>query len=224
MAITKKPYYLTIKEASSAISTGELTSLQLVNSCLERIDTLEGKIQAWALVDREGALEAAHRLDKELQQGQRRGPLHGIPMGIKDIFYTTGLRTEAGSPSWSGFIPSYDATTVTRLKEAGAIVLGKTHTTQFAYFDPAPTHNPWNTAHTPGGSSSGSGAGVAAGTGQSAQYGGIPASRVPRTRRAHELRLRRLCGRGRGDMAGVCRTVDRRAGSLGSARGRVALD
>jgi len=163
MAITKKPHDLTIREASSAINAGELTPLQLVNSCLERIDALEGKIQAWALVDREGALEAAHRLDQELRQGQRRGPLHGIPVGIKDIFYTAGLRTEAGSPFWSGFIPSYDATTVTRLKEAGAIVLGKTHTTQFASFDPAPTRNPWNTAHTPGGSSSGSVAGVAAG-------------------------------------------------------------
>ncbi|MFQ5996701.1 MAG: amidase [Dehalococcoidales bacterium] len=163
MAINQKPCDLTITEAAAAITKGELTSVQLVNSCLERIDSLEEKIQAWVLVDREGALQTANRLDQELRQGQRRGPLHGIPMGIKDIYYTAGLRTEAGSPSWSGFVPSYDATTVALLKEAGTVILGKTHTTQFAYLDPAPTRNPWNTAHTPGGSSSGSGAGVAAG-------------------------------------------------------------
>lgn len=154
---------LTIKEAASAIATGKSTALELVESCLGRIHDMEGRIQAWVLVDREGALEAAQRLDQELEQGRRRGPLHGIPFGIKDIFYTAGLRTEAGSRSWSGFVPSYDATSVTRLKEAGAIILGKTHTTEFAHRDPAPTRNPWNTDHTPGGSSSGSGASVAAG-------------------------------------------------------------
>lgn len=163
MKTETKPCELTIAEASSAIAKGELTSTQLVNSCLERIDVLEEKIKAWALVDREGALKAANRLDRELRQGKGRSPLHGIPLGIKDIFYTAGLRTEAGSPFWSGFVPSYDAATVTRLKEAGAVILGKTHTAQFAYIDPAPTCNPWNTDHTPGGSSSGSGAGVAAG-------------------------------------------------------------
>ncbi|MFQ6121669.1 MAG: amidase [Dehalococcoidales bacterium] len=163
MAISKKLHNLTVAEAAAAIAAAELSPLELVNSCLERIDELEETIQAWALVDREGALDVARRLGQELQQGQRRGSLHGIPVGIKDIFYTAGLRTEAGSRSWSGFIPSYDATSVARLKKAGAIILGKTHTTEFAYFDPAPTRNPWNTAHTPGGSSSGSGAGVAAG-------------------------------------------------------------
>lgn len=163
MTHTIRPCQLSIAEAASAIASGKLTPSQLVNSCLERIAALEDKLQAWALVDREGALETAQRLDRELERGQRRGPLHGIPVGIKDIFYTAGLLTEAGSKSWAGFIPDYDATTVIKLKEAGAIILGKTHTTQFAYRDPAPTHNPWNTEHTPGGSSSGSGAGVAAG-------------------------------------------------------------
>ena len=158
-----KPFSLSISETAAKIKSGELTSVELVSSCLERIDALEENIQAWALVDRERALEAAQSLDRELQQGKRRGPLHGIPVGIKDIFYTAGLRTEAGSRTWLGFVPSYDATSVARLKEAGAIVLGKTHTTEFANFDPAPTRNPWNTRHTPGGSSSGSGAAVAAG-------------------------------------------------------------
>ncbi|MFC1942796.1 amidase [Chloroflexota bacterium] len=163
MAITKKPCDLTITEAASAMAAGELSSLQLVNSCLERIDAFEKEIQAWATVDRESALGAANNLDQELRQGKQRGPLHGIPMGIKDIFYTNSLRTQAGYPFWSDFIPSYNSTAVARLKEAGAIILGKTHTTQFAYVDPGPTRNPWNTAHTPGGSSSGSGAAVPAG-------------------------------------------------------------
>lgn len=161
--MVNKPCDLTIKEAASAIAAGKLTVLKLVESCLERIHDMEEKIQAWVLVDREGALEAAQQLDQELERGKRRGSLHGIPLGIKDVFYTAGLRTEAGSRSWSGFIPSYDATCVARLKEAGAIILGKTHTPQFGWRDPAPTRNPWNTEHTPGGSSSGSGAGLAAG-------------------------------------------------------------
>jgi len=162
MSSTKQPHLLTVTEAASAIASGKLTPSQLVNSCLERIDAIEDKIKAWALVDREGAIAAARQLDSELARGQSRGALYGIPIGIKDIFYTAGLPTEAGSRAWAGFIPDYDATSVARLKIAGAVVLGKTHTTEFAFRDPAPTHNPWNTEHTPGGSSAGSGAGVAA--------------------------------------------------------------
>jgi Asp-tRNA(Asn)/Glu-tRNA(Gln) amidotransferase A subunit family amidase len=157
------PTDLRIAEAAAAIQAGDLTALGLVNSCLERIDQLDDQIQAWAIVDRERALAAARNLDEELQEGKSRGLLHGIPVGIKDIFYTEGLRTEAGSKMCSGFVPSFDAASVKRLKDAGAIILGKTHTTEFALFDPAPTRNPWNTSHTPGGSSSGSGAAVAAG-------------------------------------------------------------
>ena len=162
MSSTKKPYSLTVTEAASAIASGDLTPSQLIDSCLDRIDSLDEKIKAWARVDREGAISTARKLEQELAKGQQRGALHGIPVGIKDIFYTAGLPTEAGSRAWAGFVPDYDATPVARLKEAGAIVLGKTHTTEFAYFDPAPTRNAWNTEHTPGGSSSGSGAGVAA--------------------------------------------------------------
>ena len=84
-------------------------------------------------------------------------------MGVKDIIFTAGMRTEAGSPTWAGFVPSYDATCVARLKASGAVILGKTQTTEFAFADPAPTRNPWNVEHTPGGSSSDSGAAVAAG-------------------------------------------------------------
>ena len=162
MALNEEPFDLTVKDAVSAIKDGNLSCAELLNSCLERIDNLDGEIKAWTLVDREGAQEEARRLDKELSNGKQPGPLCGIPVGIKDIFYTAGLRTEAGSPLWSGFVPSYNAAAVLRLKEAGAIILGKTHTTEFAYFDPAPTRNPWNTTRTPGGSSSGSAAAVAA--------------------------------------------------------------
>ncbi len=163
MSPIKQTYSLSITEAASAIVSGKLTPSQLLKSCLERIDAFDGQIKAWALVDREGAPNAVRQLEQELAQGQRRSALHGIPVGIKDIFYTAGLPTEAGARAWAGFIPDYDATPVARLKEAGAIILGKTHTTEFAHMDPAPTRNPWNTEHTPGGSSSGSGAGVAAG-------------------------------------------------------------
>jgi aspartyl-tRNA(Asn)/glutamyl-tRNA(Gln) amidotransferase subunit A len=161
--MSTEPCDLTIKEAIKEIASGELTVLHLCESCLKRIDALDRKIQAWALVDRDGAIATARTLDRELEQGKNRGPLHGIPFGIKDMFYTSGLRTEAGSSTWSGFIPDYDATSVANLKKSGAIILGKTQTTQFAYSDPAPTRNPWNINHTPGGSSSGSGAGVASG-------------------------------------------------------------
>jgi Asp-tRNA(Asn)/Glu-tRNA(Gln) amidotransferase A subunit family amidase len=154
---------LSIARAAAALRTGELTSHRLVTSCLERIDQLDDHIRAWATLDRQKALAAARSLDQELQEGKSRSLAHGIPVGIKDIFYTSGLRTESGSKIYSGFVPSFDATSVKRLKEAGAIILGKTHTTELALFDPAPTRNPWNTAHTPGGSSSGSAASVAAG-------------------------------------------------------------
>jgi len=99
ITVVKAPCDLTVTEAASTIAVGELTVVHLIKSCLERIDALEDKILAWALVDSEGAIEAAHRLDHELHKGQRRVPLHGIPVGIKDVFYTAGLRMEAGSRS-----------------------------------------------------------------------------------------------------------------------------
>ncbi len=163
MNASKQPCEMTLKEASSAIATKELLPSQLLNSCLERIEALDSKIKAWALLDKKGAQETAQRLDDEVKRGKLRSPLHGIPVGLKDIIYTAGLRTEAGSKVMAGFVPEYDATVAARLKEAGAIILGKTHTTEFAFSDPAPTCNPWNTECTPGGSSSGSAAGVAAG-------------------------------------------------------------
>ena len=113
-------------------------------------------------LDRDSALREAARLEDARQAGRVRGLLHGIPIGIKDIFYTAGMRTTAGHAPMADFVPDYHSVVVERLKAAGAIILGKTTTTEFALLAPTPTRNPWNLEHTPGGSSSGSGAAVAA--------------------------------------------------------------
>lgn len=157
-----EPYQLTLSEAANLIRTKQLSPVELTRSCLERIEKVEPKVLAWVRITPEEALAEAERLERLLQTGTYLGPLHGIPIGVKDIFYTKGLETEAGTRILKGFVPSFDATVVKRLKEGGAILLGKTTTTEFAYFDPAATRNPWNLDHTPGGSSSGSAAAVAA--------------------------------------------------------------
>ena len=149
-------------DAARAIREKVLSPVDLVDALLERIERIDGRIQAWVLVDRDGARRAARQAADEAARGLFRGPLHGVPFGAKDIFYSAGLPTEAGSKVMAGFVPDYDATSVARLKAAGAILLGKLHTTEFATTDPAPTRNPWNLACTPGGSSSGSAAAVAA--------------------------------------------------------------
>jgi aspartyl-tRNA(Asn)/glutamyl-tRNA(Gln) amidotransferase subunit A len=151
-----------LAEAARAIRARELSPVELVEALLARIDALDAHVRAWALVDREGARAAAQRAADEMARGVVRGPLHGVPFGAKDIFYSAGLPTEGGSKVMAGFVPTYDATAVARLRGAGAILLGKCHTTEFATYDPAPTRNPWNLACTPGGSSSGSAAAVAA--------------------------------------------------------------
>jgi len=153
---------LTIVEAAGAIREGKLSPLDYAQALLSRIDDVESRVQAWFTVNREAVLSEARKCEAEAHNGQFRGPLHGIPIGIKDIFYTKDLRTTMGSPVFANFIPHHDARAVARLKEAGAIILGKCATTMFANLDPSPTRNPWNPAHTPGGSSSGSAAAVAA--------------------------------------------------------------
>jgi aspartyl-tRNA(Asn)/glutamyl-tRNA(Gln) amidotransferase subunit A len=153
---------LTIVEAAGAIREGKLSPLDYAQALLSRIDNVESRVQAWFTVNREAVLSEARKCEAEAHNGQFRGPLHGIPIGIKDIFYTKDLRTTMGSPVFANFIPHHDARAVARLKEAGAIILGKCATTMFANLDPSPTRNPWNPAHTPGGSSSGSAAAVAA--------------------------------------------------------------
>jgi aspartyl-tRNA(Asn)/glutamyl-tRNA(Gln) amidotransferase subunit A len=153
----------TIHAAAADIRAGRLSPVDLLETCLERIDRLEDRLRAWVLVDHDGARAEARRLADELKRGQYRGPLHGIPVGIKDIFDVFDWPTAAGSHLWANSIARQDATVVRRLREAGAVLVGKTVTTQYASFDPSPTRNPWNPERTPGGSSSGSAAAVAAG-------------------------------------------------------------
>jgi aspartyl-tRNA(Asn)/glutamyl-tRNA(Gln) amidotransferase subunit A len=153
----------TIHAAAPALRQGRLSAVQLLDACLDRIERYEASVKAWVFVDRDGARAQAEARDAELHRGQWRGLLHGIPVGIKDIFDVFDWPTAAGSRLWAQSIARLDATVVERLKQAGAVVLGKTVTTQYASFDPPPTRNPWNRARTPGGSSSGSAAAVACG-------------------------------------------------------------
>src|SRR5687768_11241647 len=150
-------FSLSASEAARRIARGELTSEALVAECLQRIAERDEALRAWAFVDQAYALAQARALDR----GPRRGPLHGIPFGIKDAIDTAGLPTEYNSPIYRGHRPKADAACVMLLKQAGAVILGKTVTTEFANNHPAATRNPHNSAHTPGGSSSGSAAAVA---------------------------------------------------------------
>jgi aspartyl-tRNA(Asn)/glutamyl-tRNA(Gln) amidotransferase subunit A len=156
------PEDLSLVEAVTAIRAGDLSPVQYVLSLFTRMSQVEPRVQAWTTVNHEDVLAEARKCETEAGKKQFRGPLHGVPVAIKDIFYTKGLRTTMGSTIFENFVPEDDARAVTRLKEAGAIVLGKSVTTLFANLDPGPTRNPWNLEHTPGGSSSGSAAAVAA--------------------------------------------------------------
>jgi Asp-tRNA(Asn)/Glu-tRNA(Gln) amidotransferase A subunit family amidase len=156
-------HLLTIAEAAAAFRRGSLTPTELVTHCLERIRLLEPKLSAWVSVDGPVALRQAEQCTQELAAGRQRGPLFGIPIGVKDIVDVAGWPTRAASTLTSVAPAAADATVVERLRAAGAILLGKTVTTQFAFLDPPPTKNPWNPACTPGGSSSGSAAALAAG-------------------------------------------------------------
>jgi aspartyl-tRNA(Asn)/glutamyl-tRNA(Gln) amidotransferase subunit A len=153
---------LGVREAAEAIRAGAASPVELVGACLARIRALDGEIGAWAHVDADGALAVAREREAEARAGRLRGSLHGVPVGVKDIFDVAGMPTTGGARSFAHTRPSADAAAVGRIRAAGAIVLGKTVTTEFAYRDPAPTRNPWNRRHTPGGSSAGSAAAVAA--------------------------------------------------------------
>jgi aspartyl-tRNA(Asn)/glutamyl-tRNA(Gln) amidotransferase subunit A len=155
-------FELTVTQASSQIREGGLSPVSLMESLLARVEALEPRLNVWVTLDADAALEAARQSERKLEQNGPTSPLHGIPVGIKDIIYTKGVKTTCCSPIYADFVPDYDATVISRLKDAGAIIMGKTVTTQFASGDPSPTRNPWNTEHTPGGSSSGSAAGLAA--------------------------------------------------------------
>ena len=154
---------LTAAEIAKRIRAGGLSPVAAVEACLARIAETEPALRAWVHLDTEGALKAARALEAEGRAGRLRGPLHGVPVGIKDIYHVAGMVTTAGAGAFAHERPAADATAVARLRAAGAVILGKTATTEFAYADPAETRNPWNLDHTPGGSSSGSAAAVAAG-------------------------------------------------------------
>jgi Asp-tRNA(Asn)/Glu-tRNA(Gln) amidotransferase A subunit family amidase len=155
-------HLLSASEAARLIRGGTISSEQLVEACLARISEVDGDVQAWAFLDPDHALALARAADAKRLEGKPTGPLHGVPIGIKDIFDTADMPTENGSLLHAGRTPSRDATTVAMLRAAGAVIMGKTVTTEFAYFSPGKTRNPHNPEHTPGGSSSGSAAAVAA--------------------------------------------------------------
>jgi Asp-tRNA(Asn)/Glu-tRNA(Gln) amidotransferase A subunit family amidase len=157
-----EPAFLGVKEAADAIRTGMLSPVELMEACLLQIRALDGDLRAWAHVDAAGALAAARERESEARAGRLRGPLHGVAVGVKDIFDVAGMPTTGGARSFAHTRPVADAASVARIRAAGAVVLGKTVTTEFAYRDPSPTRNPWNQGHTPGGSSAGSAAAVAA--------------------------------------------------------------
>ena len=153
-----------VTELARDIRDGTLSPVDLVQGYLDRIAAVDGDVEAWRELDAAGALAAAETLAAEAKAGTIRGPLHGIPVGVKDIIDVAGLPTRCNSNSRADIAPATaDAEIVAALRAAGAIMLGKTHTTEFALRDPSPARNPHNLAHTPGGSSSGSGAAVAAG-------------------------------------------------------------
>jgi len=157
------PALLSAAEAARRIREGLLTSRELVESCLERIRALDDKVQAWTFLDEEHALAQARAADDRKASGEPVGPLHGIPVGLKDIIDTADMPTENGTVLHKGRTPRKDAAVVAMLRAAGAVILGKTVTTECAYFHPGKTRNPHNPEHTPGGSSSGSAAAVASG-------------------------------------------------------------
>ncbi|MFT5134410.1 MAG: Asp-tRNA(Asn)/Glu-tRNA(Gln) amidotransferase A subunit family amidase [Gammaproteobacteria bacterium] len=144
-------------DAVKTIKSGEITSEALVESCLRRIDLRESSVQAWECIDRDLALRQARDQDRQ----EKTGTLQGVPIGIKDIVDTDDLPTAYGSPIYSGHQPKVNAECIKRLKAAGAVIMGKTVTTEFAFLHPGKTRNPHNVEHTPGGSSSGSAAAVA---------------------------------------------------------------
>jgi aspartyl-tRNA(Asn)/glutamyl-tRNA(Gln) amidotransferase subunit A len=155
-------YQLTAAEAARLIHTGELSPVVLVQTLLQRAESVGAGLRAWVRLDGERALSAARGAEATLRAGDALGALHGVPFGAKDIFDSAGLTTAAGFGPYANRVPTRDADAIDLLKQHGAILVGKLATTQFAYADPSPTRNPWAPDRTPGGSSSGSAAAVAA--------------------------------------------------------------
>ncbi len=161
--------YMSIARAASRIRARELSPTELTELYLRRIEQRDPTINAYITVTAERARADAVRATAEIAAGNYRGPLHGIPIALKDLFETAGIRTTAGSKILADWVPEEDSTVARRLREAGAVLLGKLHTHEFAYGGTTnnphygPTRNPWDTTRIPGGSSGGSGAAIAAG-------------------------------------------------------------
>jgi len=162
-------HFLTITEAARLIEARQLSPVTLTRAFLDRIAAIDPQLNAYLLVTADRALEQARAAEAEIMAGNYRGPMHGIPVGLKDIYCTAGIRTTSHSRTRANYVPAFDATTVSKLYQAGGILLGKLATHEFAHGGPSfdlpwpPARNPWNRDHFTGGSSSGSGAGVAAG-------------------------------------------------------------
>jgi Asp-tRNA(Asn)/Glu-tRNA(Gln) amidotransferase A subunit family amidase len=156
------PYTLTATEAVQAIASGRLSSVDLVKSCLEQIADTDASIKAWAHLDPESALAQAAECDRIRKAGLGTGPLHGLPVGLKDVIDTRDMPTQRGTDIFKDRQPDKDARLVERLRESGAVIMGKTVTTELAFVHANDTRNPHNPEHSPGGSSSGSAAAVAA--------------------------------------------------------------
>ena len=155
------PNQLTATQAAAKLASGELSAVELMEACLARIAEREPEVQAWTYLDSDRAMGLAREADALRASGKGIGPLHGLPVGIKDIIDTADMPTENGSPMFTGRQTNHDAACVSALRDAGAIILGKTVTTELANVFPGKTHNPHNPEYSPGGSSSGSAAGVA---------------------------------------------------------------
>jgi len=159
-----QPWQLGAAEAADLIRNKELSPVELTDSCLERIDSLDAELRAWVTVDDDGARLAASALQERIASGDPPGRLAGVPVGVKDVIDVIGLPTTASSKVLAAAGPAErDAGCIARLRPAEVTVIGKLHTAEFACADPPPTRNPWDAAHTPGGSSSGSGVAVATG-------------------------------------------------------------
>jgi Asp-tRNA(Asn)/Glu-tRNA(Gln) amidotransferase A subunit family amidase len=155
--------WLSAADAARAIRDGAISSEQLVQACLARVRECDAQVQAWAFLDPQHALAQARAADEQRKQGAPTGALHGVPVAVKDILDTADMPTEDGTALHAGRTPAHDATVVAWLRAAGAVIMGKTVTTELATYSPGKTRNPHNPEHTPGGSSSGSAAAVACG-------------------------------------------------------------
>jgi Asp-tRNA(Asn)/Glu-tRNA(Gln) amidotransferase A subunit family amidase len=150
-------------EIAEGVRNGTLSPYEVLDSAINRIIDVDAQVEAWVEINDISARRRARELEAQREAGEQLGALAGVPVGVKDIIDVRQFTTRAGAPEFAHRTPQQDSNVARRLREAGAIILGKTHTTEFAYLDPAPTHNPWHHDHTPGGSSSGSAAAVAAG-------------------------------------------------------------